>query len=64
MLVRPAPRLSRRQRPLPFSSEWVATLAAATPERRGAAVPAWLPSERRLSALLVLLLAAGVALAG
>ena len=63
MLVRPVLRSPRRRRPVPFTSEWVQDRAA--PRRcRAVAVPAWVPGERRLAALLVLLAAAGVALTG
>jgi hypothetical protein len=60
--IRPTPRPSSRRRPAPFSSEWVAAQAA--PRRRLPAVPTWVPSERRLAALLVLAIAAARAVAG
>ena len=64
MLVRPALRLARSRRPAPFSKEWVEARAAPAPRRPAPSLPAWVPEERRLAAAVVLLLAAGAALAG
>ena len=61
MLAQPASFPFRRRRPTPFTREWVEARAAPPPRRHVVALPAWLPGERRLSAALVLLLAAGVA---
>ena len=63
MVASPAPRPFRRRRPAPFTGEWVRAQAA-PPRRRLPALPAWVPGERRLAAVLTLLLAAGVALVG
>ena len=62
MFAPPALHPFRRRRPAPFTSEWLT--AAATPRRYGLVLPAWVPGERRLAAVLTLLLAAGVALVG
>ena len=65
MLAFPAaPRPFRRRRPAPFTRAWVEAAAAPSARRRVPALPAWLPGERRLAALLTLLLAAGAALLG
>jgi len=60
--VRLAWRPPRREGPAPFSAEWL-NAPPTLPERRVPALPAWFPSERLLSAGLVLMIVAAAALA-
>ncbi len=63
MPFRVATRAPRRAGPAPFSTDWI-NAPAPVPERRLPGLPVWFPSERLLSAALVLVLAAGAAMAG
>ena len=60
--IRLTSRRPRRAGPAPFSAEWL-NAPPTPPERRVPALPPWFPSERLLSAGLVLLLVAVAALA-
>lgn len=65
MAFHAAPRQARRDGPAPFSSDWTRSPSREAPRRWPPLLPAWVPSERRLGAGLVLLLTAvAVLLAG
>lgn len=66
MPFRLATRSPRRDGPTPFSSEWTHDPTPASVRRRAPALPTWVPGERVLTAILVLLLAtvAGLAAVG
>jgi hypothetical protein len=62
MAIRLAARSVRREGPVPFSTEWIESPDPPQPRRRRVPVPSWLPGERIVSAILVLLLTASTAL--
>ncbi len=49
-------RADSPERPVPFSSEWMHSPQSPPPPRLAATLPAWIPGDRALSAVLVLLL--------